>query len=886
MEKQVSKLSKQRMKKFLTGLILIQLLSLFPCTAQINLGELEELDYANPKKYEIGGITVTGVKYLDNSVLTTLSGLTVGDKISVPGEEIANAIRNLWKQGLFENVVISATDIQGEMIFLNIDLKERPRMSTFSFGGIKKAEADNLREEIKIATGDVVTDNMLIRTSNTIKNYFIKKGFLDTDVKISQEEDSVRKNHVRLLIQINKKEKVKISHININGNQHFDDAKARQYLKETKEKGSFTPFDELEKLIFNLVKNSVTFRFTDMVEYTRDYINKNIRLRIFKSSKFLQDKYQEDLDNLVSKYNSQGYRDAKIVRDSVFRYPDNTVGIDIDLYEGSRYYFRNITWVGNTKYPDAFLNRVLKISKGDIYNWELLNSNLTFSQSEDDVTSLYMNDGYLFFQANPVEVLVENDSIDLEIRIYEGKQATINKVTVKGNDRTHDRVVIRELKTIPGELFSRSDIIRTTRELAQLRYFDPETIVPNVQPNPAEGTVDIEYQVEETSSDQIELSGGWGYSRVIGTLGVSFNNFSLSNVFKLKEWKPVPTGDGQKLSVRLQTYGKGYFSYSASFTEPWLGGKKPNSFSVSYYHSLYSNPVSKDSPNYWSFTIDGISVGLGKRLTWPDDYFQLYMGANFQAYSLDNYSSLFAFGSGTGTYNNISLSLSLARNSIDAPIFPRNGSLVSVSLDLTPPYSSFSGQDYSLLSENERYKWIEYHKWGIQTSYFTPIAKDLVLMGRTKFGFLGYLNPDIGVTPFERYYLGGDGLSGANNLDGREIIGMRGYSNESLTPNYTGSTRTGGTIYGKYTLELRYPLSLNPNATIYVATFLEAGNSWLNFNSFNPFGVYKTAGLGVRVFLPMFGILGLDWGYGFDNVPGLPDANRGQFHFSINQSID
>jgi len=874
------------MYRILVGLMLIVLVIPFIGRSQVDIGNLEELDYAYPKKYEIGGITISGVKFLDNNVLSTLSGLTVGDIISVPGEEIANAIRNLWKQGLFENVIISATGIQGELIFLNIYLKERPRMSTFSFGGIKKAEADNVRDEIKIATGDVVTDNMLIRTTNTIKNYFIKKGYLDTEVKITQTEDSIRKNHVRLQFDIDKKQKVKISHIRINGNEHFDDAKVRQLLKETKEKGSLTPFNDIEMLVYNLVKNSVTFRFTNMIEYTRDYINNNFRLRIFKSSKYLKDKYEEDLEKLIVKYNAQGYRDAKLITDSVYRNPDNTVGIDINLYEGERYYFRNITWVGNTKYPDAFLSRILKIKKGDIYNWELLNSNLTFSQSEDDVTSLYMNDGYLFFQANPVEVLVENDSIDLEIRIYEGKQAIINKVTIKGNDRTHDHVVIRELKTLPGDLFSRSDIIRTTRELAQLRYFNPETIVPNVQPNPAEGTVDIEYQVEETSSDQIELSGGWGYSRVIGTLGVSFNNFSLNNVLKLKEWRPVPTGDGQKLSVRLQTYGKGYFSYSASFTEPWLGGKKPNSFSVSYYHSLYSNTVAKDSPSYWSFAIDGISLGLGKRLTWPDDYFQLMLGANFQAYSLKNYTSLFSFGSGTGNYNNVSFNLTLARNSIDQPIYPRNGSMVSVSLDITPPYSSFSNRDFAELTDNEKYKWIEYHKWGLQTAYFTPIAKDLVLMGRAKFGFLGYLNPDIGVTPFERYYLGGDGLSGANNLDGREIIGMRGYANESLTPNYSGSSNTGGTIYSKYTLELRYPLSLNPNATIFVATFLEAGNAWQKFNAFNPFAVYKTAGLGVRVFLPMFGILGLDWGYGFDNVPGLPDANRGQFHFSINQSID
>jgi len=868
------------------GLMFLLSVLVVSARAQISIGDLDKIDYTDPKKYEIGGITVTGVKYLDNNVLIMLSGLSVGDQINIPGEEISKAIHNLWDQGLFENVIISATKVQGNLIFLNIDLTERPRMSTFSFGGIKKSEADNIRDEIKLSSGEVVTDNMLIRTENIIKKHYNDKGYLDAEVNITQIADSLRVNHVKLQIDIDKKEKVKIKAINVYGNEKYDDYKVKKYLKETKEKGSFQPFKNLEDLIFDLVKNTVTFRFSDMVDDTRNYINENIKPRIFKSSKYIKDNYNEDKINLINKYNEFGYRDAKIIKDSIYRNPDNTVSIDFYLNEGNRYYFRNITWVGNTKYTDNFLNRVLKIKKGDIYNWELLNSNLTFNMNEDDVSSLYMNDGYLFFSATPVEIQVENDSIDLEIRIYEGKQATINKVTVKGNTRTNDHVVIRELRTRPGQLFSRSDIIRTTRELAQLRYFNAETINPVIDPNPVEGTVDIEYEVEETSSDQIELSGGWGYGRVIGTLGVSFNNFSLRNLLRLKAWRPVPTGDGQKLSLRVQSYGKGYISYSASFTEPWLGGKKPNSFSVSYYHSLFSNGYPKDDIKRQSFIINGVTVGLGKRLTWPDDYFQIYFAVNFQRYDLDNYTRVFSFGTGTGSYNNFNFNVTLSRNSIDFPIYPRSGSLVSVSLDVTPPYSSFSDRNYALLDDTEKYKWIEFHKWNIQAAYFTPIYKNLVLMTRAKFGFLGEYNPNIGITPFERYYLGGDGLSGYNNLDGREIIGMRGYGNETLTPYYWRSSNIGGTIFTKYTLELRYPLSLNPNATIYVATFLEAGNTWLKFDSFNPFGVYRAAGFGVRVFLPMFGILGLDWGYGFDPVPGIPDANRGQFHFSINQSID
>jgi outer membrane protein insertion porin family len=874
------------MRRKIIGAGLLFLSLILSVKGQIGLGEIEELDYANPKKFEIGGITVTGVKFLDNSVLVTLSGLTVGDKITVPGEEISKAIKNLWDQGLFENVIISATQIQGDLIFLNIDLKERPRMSTFSFGGIKKAEADNVRDEIKLATGDVVTENMLIRTKNTVRNYFIKKGYLDTDVKISQIPDTLRKNHVGLQIDIDKKTKVRIKSINITGNKHFDDQRVKKFMKETKEKGSFTLLDNIEILIFDLVKNSVTLRFENMVEETRNFINENIKLRIFKASKFINEKYDKDVLTIIDKYNSQGYRDAKILKDSVYRNPDKTVNIDLDVYEGDRYYFRNITWVGNTKYPDSFLNRVLRIKKGDVYNWELLNSNLTFNKSEDDVSSLYMNDGYLFFNADPVEVLVENDSIDLEIRIHEGKQATINKVSVKGNTRTNDHVVVRELRTLPGQLFSRSDIIRTTRELAQLRYFNPETINPNVQPNPTEGTVDIEYQVEETSSDQIELSGGWGYGRVIGTLGVSFNNFSLRNIYKLKEWRPVPTGDGQKLSLRVQSYGKGYISYSASFTEPWFGGKKPHSLTLSYYHSLYSNGLPKDATAYYSMKINGFSVGLGRRLTWPDDYFQLFTGISFQLYSLYQYKQVFTFGDGTGDYNNIAFNLALSRNSVDQPIYPRTGSNVSVSLDFTPPYSAFSSTNYAEVTDEEKFKNIEYHKWGFMAAYFTPVHKNLVLMTRAKFGLLGSYNSELGVTPFERYFMGGDGLSGYNNMDGRDIIGMRGYGNETLTPFYYKTRTVGGTIYSKYTLELRYPLSLNPNATIYVSSWLEAGNCWLDAKDHNPFNLYKSAGFGVRVFLPMFGILGLDWGYGFDEVPGLPDANGGQFHFSINQSID
>lgn len=854
---------------------------------QISIGSDElDIDYMSPGTYEIGGITVSGVQYLDHNVLIMISGLSVGEKVKIPGDDFRNAITKLWEQGLFEYVSIKATDVQGDLVFLNIELRERPRMSKFSFEGLKKAEADNIRDEINITSGDVVTDNMLTTASNRIVSYFTKKGYLDAEVDIKQITDTTRANSVILVFDVEKNDRIKIYNIDIQGNQFLTEDKALRTFKNTKEKGVFRPFDNIEVLIWNTISTTLQFKFDSLVSKASEYVNENIKLRIFKSSKYIEDNFEEDKQNLIDKYNSLGFRDARIVSDSVYRHDENTINIDVTVEEGDRYYFGDITWVGNTKYSDKDLNNVLRIKKGEVYNQELLNTNLSFNPNGLDVSSLYLDDGYLFFQAIPVEVSVDNDTIDLEIRIREGKQARINRVMVKGNTKTNDRVIIREIRSRPGELFSRSEIIRTTRELAQLRFFNPETISPDVQPNPADGTVDIIYSVEETSADQIELSGGWGYGRIIGTLGLSFNNFSLRNLFNKDAWRPIPSGDGQSLSLRLQSYGRGYISYSVSFTEPWLGGKKPNAFSVSYYHSLYSNGLPKSDTNRSSFVIDGLSFGLTKRLRWPDDFFLLSQSINLQRYNLTKYTSIFTFGTGTGQYNNINYQIALVRNSIDAPIFPRSGSEVTVSLEVTPPYSAFSNKDYSSLSDNEKYKWIEYHKWKVKANFYTKLLGNLVLSTRTQFGFLGTYNQELGVTPFERFYLGGDGLSGYNNLDGRELIGMRGYGNETITPNYYLNSNIGGTIYSKYTFELRYPLSLNPSATIYALTFLEAGNSWANFANFNPFKVYRSAGFGMRVFLPMFGVLGLDWGYGFDPVPGIPSANKGQFHFSINQSID
>jgi outer membrane protein insertion porin family len=863
------------------------LVPVFNSNAQVQIGEdLIDLDYSNPQEFEIGGITISGVKYLDPNVLIMLSGLKVGNEITIPGEAISDAIRKLWKQGLFEDVVITITGRQKQSIFLNIDLKERPRLTRFSFKGLRKSEADNIRDEIKLSAGDVITDNLIIRSKNIIRKHYRAKGYLDTKINISQIPDTLRPNSVRLVIAIDKKSKVKIHNINIYGNKHLSTEKVKSAFKNTKERGVFKPLNDVDGLLIDVLKASMHLDFSQIQMVFTKWSTENIRFRIFKSSKYISTEFKEDRLNLIDKYNELGFRDAKIIRDSIYRNPDNSLGIDIYLEEGNKYYFRNIDWVGNSKYTDKQLRSILKIEKGNVYNRRILETNLSYNPNGTDVSSLYLDDGYLFFQAVPVEVLVENDSIDIQIRIREGEQARINKVTVKGNTRTNDHVIIREIRTRPGELFSRSELIRTQRELAQLRYFNAETIMPNVNPDPANSTVDIEYAVEETSSDQIELSGGWGYGRVIGTLGLSFNNFSLKNFFKKGAWRPVPTGDGQKLSLRLQTYGTGYFSYSVSFTEPWLGGKKPNAFSISYFHSLYSNGLPRGDSSRSEFKIDGLTFGLGRRLKWPDDFFTLYQGINLQRYTLNNYSDIFAFGSGTGNFNNFSYNVSLSRNSISQPIYPRYGSEFTLSLELTPPYSLFDNRDYATMDDSDKYKWIEYHKWKFKSNWYVELAPKLVLSTRTQFGFLGLYNREIGITPFERFYLGGDGLSGYNNLDGREIIGMRGYGNETVTPDYYYNQNIGGTIYSKYTLELRYPLSLNPQATIYATAFLEAGNSWLSFDEFDPFDVKRTAGAGLRVFLPMFGLLGLDWGYGFDDIPGIPDANGGQFHFSINQSID
>ncbi len=563
-----------------------------------------------------------------------------------------------------------------------------------------------------------------------------------------------------------------------------------------------------------------------------------------------------------------------LTRDSVYR-SGRHLTVEMDIEEGNKYYFRNITWVGNTKYKADVLDKILAIKKGEVFDQARLESNLFMNPNGRDVSSLYLDDGYLFFNVTPVEILVENDSIDLEMRIHEGKQATISKVIVKGNTKTNDHVILRELRTKPGQLFSRADIIRSQRELSQLGYFDPEQMGVEPKPDPVSGTVDIEYTVVERPSDQIELSGGWGAGRIVGTVGVSFNNFSTRNMFKKGAWRPLPAGDGQKLSLRAQSNGLYFQSYNASFTEPWLGGKKPNSFSVSVYHSIQSNGLPAEDVNRSRIQTTGASVGLGKRLKWPDDFFILQQQIKYQHYALDGYQLI--DGLSDGSSNAISYGITLSRNSIGDPIFPTSGGVVSLSVEATPPVSAFTGLNYATEPNSTKYQWIEYHKWKFDTKWYQQLAKNLVVQAKVQFGFLGSYNKDL-ESPFERFYVGGDGLSGFG-LDNREIIALRGYDNNSI------SAETGSSIFAKYNMELRYRISANPSATIFVLGFLEAGDAWTRFSDFQPFNVKKSAGVGLRLFLPMFGLLGLDYGWRFDDIPGQEQMAPGQFHFSIGQQF-
>ncbi|MEA3497219.1 MAG: outer membrane protein assembly factor BamA [Bacteroidota bacterium] len=802
----------------------------------------DEFDYSVPRTYNLAGVNVEGNGNINENIIIAYAGLALGKELSIPGNEISKAIRNLWKQKLFADISIVAEEIKGNNIYLLIKVKSRARLSKYSFKGIKKSDAEKLRGKISLVRGEIVTKQLLQNVNNKIKKFYIEKGYYNSTVKIERIPDTTfGRNNLHLKFDIDKGERIRIEELEIVGNESVKIGKIRRLLKKT---------------------------------------NENNFLNIFRSSKFIKYEFKEDKKKVVEYYNSLGYRDARIIEDSVYIIDEKSLGVKIKIFEGNKYYIRNISWTGNTKYTTDNLNRVLGIGNGDIYNPQLLTKKLNMNPTGVDISSLYMDNGYLFFSIQPIEVLIKNDSVDLEMRIFEGPQATINHVSVTGNTRTSDHVIMRELRTRPGKKFSRTDIIRSQRELSQLGFFDPEQMNVIPTPNPEDGTVDLEYKVVEKPSDQLQLQGGWGAGRFVGSLGFVFNNFSSKKIFKFKEWRPLPSGDGQRLSIRFQSNAIYYSSFNFSFTEPWFGGRKPNSFTISLYRSIQSNGAARESTERQQIQISGITIGLGKRLRFPDDYFTLYNSIAFQRYNLDNYQYEFSFTDGIS--NNFNFLHLLSRNSIDQPIYPRTGSKFSLSLQWTPPFSYFSDVDYKNATDQVKYKWMEYHKWKYESSWFINIFDKLVLNSRMEFGFLGLYNRDIGITPFERFYVGGDGLSGYH-LDGRELIKLRGYENNSLTAE--SATEKGGTIYNKYTFELRYPVSLNPSATVYGLVFAEAGNSWLKFNKFNPFDVHRSVGAGIRIFMPMFGLLGFDWGYGFDNIPMHPTAHGSNFHISIGQQF-
>ena len=836
----------------------------------------------NPHTYKLAGLAVTGIDGYEDYVLTGISGLSVGQQIEVPGTAITDAVKRYWKHGLFSDVSITADSIVGDNIYLKIHLSPRPRISTINYNGLKKSEREDMEKKLGLVKGGQITPNMIDRAKVLAKKYFDDKGYKNAVISIRQRDDVLNKNQVILDIDVDKKEKLKVRQIIIEGNEHLSDNKIKGTLFT---KGAFTKTHEAGKLE-----------------------------NILKSKKFTPERWTEDKKNLITKYNEYGYRDATILKDSVWNVDPKHVDVYVKVDEGKKYYIRNITWVGNTVYSSDYLSRLLDMKKGDVYNQTYLNKRL--SQDEDAVGNAYWNNGYLFYNLQPTEVNIVGDSIDLEMRIYEGQQAHINRVTINGNDRLYENVVRRELRTKPGDLFSKEALQRSARELASMGHFDPEAINPVPKPNYEDGTVDINYNLKQKSNDQVELSLGWGQTGVIGRVGLKLNNFSMANLFRRnREHRGIlHIGDGETLSLGAQTNGTYYQSYNAQYSTNWLGGKRPIQFSVgvsyskqtdvssNYYNSAYMNNYNNYLYGYGNYNYNnyqnyydpdkyvkllGIYVGWGKRLNWPDDYFTLSLQLQYQRYMLRNWRY---FIMSNGSANNLNLNVSLNRTSTDNQLFPRRGSDFTVSLTITPPWSKWDGKDYAHLAtdrnsptyskeQQEKYRWVEYHKWKFKARTFTALTngqKCFVLVTRVEFGLLGSYNKHK-KSPFETYYMGGDGMSGYSTGYAEETVGLRGYENGSLTP-YGAE----GYAYDRFSLELRYPFLLG-NTTIYGLGFVEAGNAWTETSKFNPFDMKRSAGIGVRIFLPMVGLMGIDWAYGFDKVFGQKGGS--QFHFILGQEF-
>ena len=842
-----------------------------------------KFDYSKSAEYEVNDIKVVGAQYLDSKILVTLSGLSVGDRVKIPGEQIPKAIKALWRQKLFTDISIEAANISNGKIDLVIHVKELPRIGPFRFPKtIKQSDVDELRKKIPIHGGEVFTENKRAMTINTIKNYYIDKGFLLADANITTVSDSSLNNSLILHINIEKGPKVKINQVNITGNHEIPEARLKRQMKETHEKVKFD-LDGLFRFKKNFARDSITIKWYQIfgnlsVLRAYDYSSRYLNLNFFKQSKFKQDDYQEDLKKIIEYYNTQGFRDARIVSEvHPVDTPNKEININIVVDEGHKYYFRNIYFNGNTKYADSVLAKIVNIKKGEVYNQKVLDERIFMNPNGGDLSSLYMDDGYLFFSVTPMEIKVDGDSIDLELRINEGAQATIREVRILGNTKTNEKVIRRELRTLPGNKFSRTDLIRSQREIVNLGYFDPQQLDVVPIPNPENGTVDIEYRVVEKPSDQLELSAGYGGQSsttstggLFGTLGINFTNFSLRNIGDKKSWTPLPSGDGQRLGIRANSNGRAFQSYSVSFTEPWLGGKKPQSLNIAFNRLRANtfNPLDyrKITGSYYSTSL---YVGLGTRLKWPDDFFTAEIGLEFQHYILKNYNTYFVFNNGKATNLNLQLTLSRDSRELAAPTFYNKGIYFMVQGKFTLPYSlmfnSRKNIDYDDPLNTERYKFVEFHKWKILFEMYTPIVKNLILKTSANLAYLGMYNKRVGYSPFERVEFGGDGLSNLNagTQLGRDIVSFRGY--DVFEPNSGGNP-----IMNKFSLELRYPISLNQSATIYALIFADAGNYWHNIKEYRPYDLYKSVGAGLRVFLPMFGLLGFDYGFGVDKARYQP----------------
>jgi len=808
---------------------------------------LSEIDFRKVKSYILGGITVKGNQQFSDQSITVFSELVVGQSIKIPGDKLTASIKKLWNSKLFSNVDVYVVKIDGNTIYLEFEVQELSKLSSVTFEGVKKGKISDLQKETEFQKGAMLTENLVTTTKNYIKKEYVDKGYLKAKVTINTKIDTTDNNTEKALVVIDKGEKIKIKNLRFNGNSAFKEKRLKKILKKTKQK--------------------------------------NI-LHVFKPSRYREKEYNEDLESLVEKYREKGFRDAQVLKDSISWNDDNTINLDINIKEGNKYHFGDIKFLGNSVYSDAQLKDFLGLAKGDVYNGKVLNERVKGDGSPEsqDITNTYLNNGYLFSSVTPVETNVVNDTIDIEIRIREDEPANIRKVSLIGNEVTNDHVIMREIRTLPGDLFSREKIIRTIREVGQLPFIDAENIVPDVKPNYTDKTVDLEYSVAEKGASQIELQGGFGGGSFIGTLGLSFSNFSVKNIFNGEEYKPVPRGDGQSVSLRAQAsrFSK---TYSLSFTEPWLGGKRPRSLSFSIFSSsqFSYNYVTRDVDKSQKLNITGATIGISQRLKWPDDFFTLSTVLSYQRYNLDNFF-LGSFGFNNGISNNFSLAVNFGRNSAGPnPIFPTSGSQFNIGAKFTPPYSLFSDKDYANLTDQERFEKLEYYKLNFLGKWYTTLAgkpgHQLVLMSNAEFGFLGAYNQDLGISPFERYYVGGDGLS-TGQFDGRTTIGLRGYENNSLSSN------SGGTIYDKFSFELRYPLTLKPSASIYALGFIEAGNSFDGFDNFEPFNLKRSAGFGIRIFMPAFGLLGIDFGHGFDDDLRLPGQKSGwQTHFIIGQQF-